>query len=97
VGDELIMKKITAVLIGAGDRGTGYGKYAIESAHDIEFIAVAEPIEDRRKSFKKEHNIKEEMCFSGWKELLEQPRIADAVLICTQDRMHPNGGICKTK
>lgn len=82
------MKKITAVLIGAGNRGTGYGKYAIDNTGDIEFIAVAEPIEGRRESFKKEHSIKEEMCFVGWKEILKQPRLADAVLICTQDQMH---------
>ena len=84
------MKKITAALIGAGNRGTGYGKYAIDNANanEIEFVAVAEPIDGRRNKFKDEHGIKEEKCFVGWKELLEQPRMADAVLICTQDQMH---------
>ncbi|MBZ9686744.1 Gfo/Idh/MocA family oxidoreductase [Clostridium estertheticum] len=82
------MKKITAVLIGAGNRGTGYGEYALDNPNEIQFIAVAEPLTDRRDKFKNEHGILEEACFVGWKELLEQPKMADAVLICTQDQMH---------
>ena len=79
------MKKITAVLIGAGNRRTGYGKYAIDNPNEIKFVGVAEPIEERRNNFKMEHDIVENKCFVGWKELLEQPKMADAVLICTQD------------
>ena len=82
------MKKITAVLIGAGNRGTGYGKYALDNINEIQFTAVAEPLKDRRDKFKNEHGISEESCFVGWKELLDQSKMADAVLICTQDQMH---------
>ena len=82
------MKKITAILIGAGNRGTNYGKYAIDNPQEIQFIAVAEPNKERREKYKKDHGIAEEMCFVGWKEILEQPKLADAVLICTQDQMH---------
>lgn len=82
------MKKITAALIGAGDRGTGYGKYALVNQNEIEFVAVAEPNAERRNKLKVDHGIKEEKCFAGWKELLQQPRMADAILICTQDQMH---------
>lgn len=83
------MKKITAVLIGAGNRGMGaYSPYAIAYPNEIQFVAVAEPIKERREMFKNTHNISEELCFSSWDELLAKPKLADAILICTMDKMH---------
>jgi predicted dehydrogenase len=34
------------------------------------------------------HGIQESNCFRDWKELLDKPKIADAILLYTQDRMH---------
>lgn len=83
------MKKITAALIGAGNRGMeAYAPYALDHPNEIEFVAVAEPIKERREMFKKAHGLAEDMCFSSWDELLAKPKIADAVLICTMDQMH---------
>lgn len=83
------MKRVTAALIGAGARGMdAYGRYALEHPHDIAFVAVAEPDPERREKFKNLHGISDDMCFESWKQLLEQPRLADAALVCTQDRMH---------
>lgn len=65
-----------------------YGTYALKKPDEIEFVAVAEPNLERREQFRRLHHIPEEMCFSDWSELLDQPRIADAALICTQDTMH---------
>lgn len=83
------MKKITAVLIGAGERGMNcYAPYALAHPNEIQFVAIAEPDKERREKFRKLHKLEDNMCFSGWDELLERPRLADAILICTQDRMH---------
>jgi len=82
------LKKITAVLIGAGNRGVTYGKYALDNPYEIEFVAVAEPRDATRESFRKEHNIQEKSCYSTWEELLSLPKMADCILICTQDQMH---------
>ena len=83
------MKKITAVLIGAGMRGMhAYASYALEHPHEIQFVAVAEPNRERREKFRELHGIADDMCCSDWKTLLEKPRLADAALICTQDKMH---------
>ena len=83
------MKKVTAVLIGAGLRGKdAYGGYALRNATELEFVAVAEPNAKRREEFSKLHGIKEEGRFTSWEELLGQPKLADAALICTQDKMH---------
>lgn len=83
------MKKVTAVLIGAGMRGMdSYAPYALSHPDRLKFIAVAEPDRERRKKFSKLHGIPEDLCFNTWEELFRQPHLADAALICTQDRMH---------
>jgi predicted dehydrogenase len=83
------MKKITACMVGAGSRGMDvYGKYALDNPDEIEFVAVAEPIDAKRHRFQKEHNIKENLCFKSWDELLAEPKLADTIFICTVDQMH---------
>jgi predicted dehydrogenase len=83
------MKKITTALIGAGNRGVyAYGPYAIDHPNEMQFVAVAEPNAERREMFRKTHGISTDMCFSSWEELLSKPKLADAVLICTMDKMH---------
>lgn len=83
------MEKVKIALIGAGERGMyEFAPYAKRNPHEIEFVAVAEPVDERRNLFMQQYNIDEKYCFKGWKELLEQPKLADAVLICTQDNMH---------
>ncbi|CAN7724461.1 Gfo/Idh/MocA family protein [Paenibacillus sp. LjRoot56] len=83
------MGKITAVLIGAGQRGAGaYAPYALEHPDDIQFVAVAEADAERRDRFQQTHHIAGECSFASWEELLAGPKLADAVLICTQDNMH---------
>lgn len=83
------MKKIKAILIGAGARGMDtYADYALRHHEEMEFIAVAEPDEERRKKFQSLHNIKEENCFESWQQLLDNKKMADVALICTQDKMH---------
>jgi predicted dehydrogenase len=85
----MIMNKVKAILIGAGARGMyAYGQYALEYPEDIQFVAVADPDPQRRDRFKKLHDIDDDMCFSSWEEILDKPRLADAALICTQDKMH---------
>ena len=82
-------KPLTAILIGAGRRGlTVYGEYALKNRDKLRFIAVAEPIEIRRKKFASLHNIPLERCYKSWDLLLKEEKIADIVFICTQDQMH---------
>ncbi|SFT02246.1 Gfo/Idh/MocA family protein [Paenibacillus sp. BC26] len=83
------MKPLTAVLLGAGSRGArSYAPYALDYPHELKFVAVAEPDKERREKFAQEHHIPAEQCFASWEEVLEQPQLADIMMICTQDRMH---------
>lgn len=80
---------IKAILIGSGARGAdAYAPYALTHSDDLKFIAVAEPIEERRLSFKKAHNIEDDKVFKDYKELFNHTIEADCVFVCTQDQDH---------
>ncbi len=83
------MKQVTAILIGAGIRGTiAYASYALKHPEEFNVLAVAEPNEERRRAFAAAHNIPEELQFADYKELLAKDKFADCALVCTQDKMH---------
>lgn len=83
------MTVIKAALIGAGNRGMfAYASYALKRPHEIQFIAIAEPDDERRQRFAQDHDIVPERQFSSWEDLLDQPKLCDALLICTQDAKH---------
>jgi predicted dehydrogenase len=80
---------VAAVLIGAGNRGhEAYGAYALLHPSEIRFVAVAEPQVARRQRFAAAHGIGSSGQFSSWEDLLTGPKLADAALVCTQDRLH---------
>jgi len=82
-------KPLTAILIGAGNRGyEAYGPYALAHPDEIRFVAVAEPRQARRARFAQAHGIPPERRFHTWQDLLAQGRIADTALVCTLDRAH---------
>jgi len=82
------MKRISAVIIGAGSRGTIYSNIMESMPEKFEVVAVAEPIESRRNYIKDHHNLNDEMCFNDWRPLLEKGKVADIAVIATMDRDH---------
>ncbi len=83
------MKKIRAILIGAGQRGAeAYAPYALTHPDEIEFVAVAEPDDFRREKFARMHTIPPERQFRSWEALLQQPQLGEAAIITTQDWLH---------
>ena len=71
-------QSITAILIGAGNRGyEEYGPYALAHPDEIRFVAVAEPHEARRARFARAHDIPTAYQFHTWEDLwLEDDRWA---------------------
>jgi predicted dehydrogenase len=82
------MEKVKAILIGAGDRGNSYANYAINNPGTIEFVAVVNRSESKRKDFQKKHHIPDHMAFATWDEVFAKEKFADAVLICTNENYH---------
>lgn len=80
------MKPITAVVLGAGNRGATYAGYAKEFPEALQVVAVAEPRADRRDLLADALGVDKR--FGSWQELLAQPRMADCAFICTLDDDH---------
>ncbi len=81
-------KKIKLILIGAGNRGKTYTDRAKELGELYEVVAVAEPLEARRRDIRDIHGLPDDRCFTTWEPLLALPKMADAAIIATQDRDH---------
>ena len=81
-------KPITVAIVGAGSRGHGYASYALHHPDTIKVVAVADPDDFRRSRVAREHNIAPENVFHTYQDMLERPRLADAVIIATQDQLH---------
>jgi predicted dehydrogenase len=82
------MPPVSLLVIGAGERGTGYAQWARRHPDRAVVVGVAEPRAVRRARFAAEHGIAPRSAVADWRELADCGRLADAVLICTQDRMH---------
>lgn len=82
------MQPITAVVLGAGSRGTIYASYAKEHPEELRIVAIAEPRRDRLDSLAEGVGVPVENRFTDWKELLARPRMADCAFVCTLDDDH---------
>ena len=82
------MKQITAILIGAGGRGTTYARKMLAMSEKYKIVAVADPIAEKRRVIKEMFDIPENMCFTDWKDVLTLPKMADMVIIATSDDLH---------
>ncbi len=81
-------QSVSLIVLGAGNRGNVYANYALKNPDLATVIAVAEPRQNVRETFAKKHGISTENCFSDWREIASKDKLADAVIITTQDRMH---------
>lgn len=82
------MKQYSAILIGAGLRGTIYTNEMFKLKDKFKVIGVAEPIENRKNFIKQKHGISDDMCFNSWQEILSKPKMADIAIISTMDEAH---------
>ena len=82
------MAPVSLIVVGAGQRGTGYARWARRHPDRASVVAVAEPSPVRRSRLAAEHGIASGNTAADWQDLAARGRLADAVLICTQDRMH---------
>ncbi len=81
-------RQITVMVIGAGDRGTTYAGLIAKMPERAKVVAVAEPDEARRQRFVETHGIAPGNVFGDWVEAAAREKLADAVIIATQDAMH---------
>ena len=83
-----LKKPVTAIVLGASGRGKLYGDYSLKNPGDLKIIAIAEPVELRRKLYGDKYNVPHENRVSTWEEVLNKPKFADTVIISTPDHLH---------
>lgn len=82
------MKKLTASIIGYGNRGSTYAKFALEHPDKIEVVAVVEPQPAKKLEIKANHGLSDDVIFDNWSEFTKLPKMSDFVIISNQDGMH---------
>lgn len=81
-------RAVTAITIGAGNRGMAYGGFSAKFPGEMDIIGVAEPVKYRNDRYAKIHKIEEKNRFNTWEDVFKRPKFADAVIISTPDNMH---------
>ncbi len=85
------------VVLGAGSRGTTYASHLAENPDQGHVVAVAEPDPARRADFASRHGLEPDKVFDSWQVALSGPRLADAVIIATQDNDHVGAALAAAK
>lgn len=77
------------LIVGAGSRGlTVYADYCLRHPDQFRVVGGAEPRKYYREELRNRHGVSPDHVFSDWRELVALPKMADAVLVATQDRDH---------
>ena len=87
------MKAARLIVVGAGSRGTTYASYASEHRESVRIVGVAEPRDAWRERMVRTHAVPATHATADWRNLLAEPRFADAVVIATPDVAHEEPAI----
>ena len=83
------MKKLKAIILGAGYRGRAYAEYATEHPDQIEIVGVADPVQAEV--------IPATRYWRDWRECLEDRPEADIVMVTMPDSLHHDPAIMALK
>lgn len=80
---------VTFAICGLGVRGLeAYASFQKRHPEKMKIVAGADPDPERRSMLQQAYNVPAGQCFTGAEALLAQPRLADVMIIATQDRQH---------
>ena len=80
---------ITFAICGFGNRGRdAYAVYQKTHPDLMKIVAVADPVPQRLAAARQEYGVDPALCFDSAEALLARPRLADVMIIATQDRQH---------
>lgn len=80
--------QVTVAVAGFGLRARDYTKFCLANPDQMKVTAFAECNEKRRQWVNERFDIAPENQFNTVEEMLEQPRLADMMMITTQDEAH---------
>lgn len=79
---------IKAVIVGAGHRSLIYSSYALQNPDKLQITGIVDPDDNRIKQAAQIHQVPAEACFHSVEELLNAPKLGDAVINGTMDKLH---------
>lgn len=83
------MKRITIAIAGCGSRGLNtYATCQEKFPERMQIVAAADSKPERLAIMKKQFGLTDGQCYPSAEAMLAQPKLADAMFICTGDRMH---------
>lgn len=80
--------KVSVVVVGAGNRGRTYGRYALNNKDVMQVVGVSDINPERKLDYALKHGIPEERRYGDFHEILSVPKFAEAMLICLPDDLH---------
>ena len=82
-------KKLKIAVAGLGGRGKDiYAQAQKQFPEDCEIVAIADIDPQKVDEVAKMYNLPESACFDSAESMLEEDKLADAMVIATQDRQH---------
>ena len=83
------MSMKTVAIVGLGGRGHHtYAKYQHLFPERMKIVAIADIDPEKVAIVKEEFNVADDMCFTSAMDLLEKEKLADVIIIATQDQDH---------
>ena len=80
---------VTFAICGCGARGLeAYAPYQEQHPNEMKIVAGADTRPERLAMLRERYGVPEAMCFPSDKTLLAQPKLADVMIVATQDRQH---------
>ncbi len=82
-------KPITVAICGCGNRGLeAYAPFAKAFPDKMKVVAGADIKPERLRMLRERYGVPEDMCFDSDLSMLAAPRLADVMVISTQDQLH---------
>lgn len=88
---------VKVIVVGAGSRGETYSDFACFHPESLQVVGIADPRPFARTKLQKRHNVADENTFDDWRCVVEREKFADAVFICTPDRLHKDPAVALAK
>ena len=92
------MKPITVAIAGCGGRGMlTYADCIKKGDGRMKIVAAADIRPGQLAAMREHHGLTEDQCYESAEAMLEQPKLADVMFICTPDRCHYHQAIAALK
>ena len=87
------MKKVTFAMLGMGNRGKAYASKQLKYPEEMEVVAMADPRRECLDTANKYLHLPEDRLFDGADSIFQQPKLADIMVVATQDAQHKEHAI----